>query len=34
MTHVIWIELILLLNLLASLYRQRPTPAERLASGA
>ncbi len=34
MTHVIWIELILLLILLASLYRQSPTPAERLASGA
>ncbi len=34
MPHVIWIELILFLIVLASLYRQSHTPAGRLAAGA
>ncbi len=34
MPHVIWIELILLLIVLATLYRQSHTPAGRLAAGA
>ena len=34
MPHVIWIELILLLIVLATLYRQSHTPAGHLAAGA